>query len=439
MNLDKITQEVFVQGLSHEGRGVAKLGGKTLFIEGALKDERVRFVLKKKNRKYDEANVVEVLNAASNRVMPKCAHFAICGGCALQHMEPSSQISFKQAVLLEQLRHFGGVLPQEVLAPIIGPSFGYRRKARLGVKFVSNKNKILVGFREKHSHFLAELKQCEILIPQVGYLLEDLQELIAELEAFKTIPQIEVATGDKEIALVFRHLEPLSGKDKELLLSFGRTHNLLIYLQPGGMDSIHLLECLENRPPFLTYSLPAYDIEIQFHPTDFIQVNGDVNQKLIAKAIEWLAPKPTEQILDLFCGLGNFTLPLARFAKSVIGVEGSPEMVARAEENARHNGIKNVRFYSADLYQSLTGNESWLSDPYDKILLDPPRNGAEGILKKISETSVKTLVYISCNPATLARDVGILVKEYKFKFEKVAVLDMFPHTTHVESIALLTR
>ncbi len=332
--------------------------------------------------------------------------------------------------------HFGGVQPYQVLPPLIGPFFGYRRRARLGVRFVAKKGKVLVGFREKNGHYIADLKQCEILHPRVSQLFLKLKDLLSTLDAYQTIPQIEIAVGDEEVALVFRHLTALTEKDKATLVSFGRGHGVAIYLQPEGPESILSLWPLEGEQ--LCYSLPEFDIEIKFSPTDFIQINAEINRQMVKLVLELLDLNLTDVVLDLFCGLGNFTLPMARFADSVVGVEGNQQTVQSACQNAAHNKLKNVEFYVNNL-QDPHLKSRWTEQTYHKALLDPPRAGVLEIIPLISKLVESRIVYVSCNPATFARDIGELVKKYHFKLGSVGVLDMFPHTTHIEAIAVLQR
>jgi 23S rRNA (uracil1939-C5)-methyltransferase len=426
-----------IHALSHEGRGIASVRGKTIFIEGALPGETVTFSYQRKHKRYIEAKVEDIINHSSDRITAACKHFSKCGGCSLQHMDPTAQITFKQKVVLEQLCHFGGVEPREVLAPITGSLFGYRRRARLGVKFVAKKGGVLVGFREKNNHYLADLESCIVLDPSVGLLLTELKNLLSNMQAYREIPQIEVAIIDALAVLVFRHMVPLCGSDLEALINFGRLHKIAIYCQPSGPDSVHPIWHPEEYG-YLSYHLKDYEIEILFGPQDFTQINVEINQKMVKKAVELLEVKSTDRILDLFCGLGNFTLPFARFASEVIGVEGSQEMVKKAYQNAEHNGIKNVEFYANNLQGPLSDVE-WAKRSYDKLFLDPPRTGAQEIGAIIPILSPNRIVYVSCNPATLARDVGEWVKNHGYTLEAVGVLDMFPHTTHVESIALLDR
>ena len=433
--LPEAPERAHIESLSHEGRGVARLEGKTVFIEGALPGEEVMFKYVAQQKRYDEGVAIEVLEASPDRVEPRCPHFGVCGGCSLQHMHPAKQILAKQQIMLDHFKHIGGgIVPKEIVEPLTGDLWGYRRKARMGAKFVAKKESVLVGFREKRSGFLADLNQCDVLHPVVGQKITALRELIAGLSIYSRLPQIEVAMGDDVVALVFRHLEPLSGADLGQLADFGKANGIHIYLQPKGPDSIHLLWPEEST---LSYRLPEYDLEMLFKPSDFTQVNSSINQKMISRAIEWLDPQPQERVLDLFCGLGNFTLPLARKSEHVVGVEGEDQLVERGRENANHNGLANVEFYGADLSKE-PHEQPWFGSGFDKILLDPPRSGAFDIVKYLPKFGASKIVYVSCNPATLARDAEVLVNE-GYKLKKAGVMDMFPHTTHVESIALFEK
>lgn len=434
---------VFIDSFSHDGRGIARIEGKTLFLEGGLPGEEVSFSYLKRRSTWDEGKVLSVISPSEDRRIPKCEYFGTCGGCSLQHISSDAQLKHKEKVLLEQLHHFGQVVPETVLPPLESTTWGYRHKARLGVRFVSKKNKILAGFREKRSHFLLDMDHCEILHPKIASILLPLKTLLLSLQAFKTIPQIEVAVGDHEAALIFRHLEAMCAEDKALLIRFGTIYDIHIYLQPEGPASIEAIYPKDvNR---LSYSLPDFGLEFLFHPTDFTQVNLDMNRKMVKCAMELLALSPTDRVLDLFCGLGNFSLAMARMAKQVVGIEGSEAMCTRARENAVHNQLDNVIFYSADLYGDMLKKRAeplpaWVTQTYDAILLDPPRTGAsQSVLDLIIEVGASKIVYVSCNPATLARDVGILVQQYGFRLVSVRMMDMFPHTTHVESMVLLVR
>lgn len=436
-NLKLLPQEpvlAHVESLSHDGRGVAHIDGKAVFIEGALPGEGVLFTYVVQRKRYDEGMVAQVLKSSPQRVTPRCTHFNICGGCSLQHMEAVAQIEAKQQVMLDNLRQIGRVEPEQVLPPLRGPHWGYRRRARLGVKFVIKKDRLLVGFREKRSALLADLDHCEVLHPSVGERLPELRALIAGLESYNCIPQIEVAVGDEATALVFRNLAALSGPDLEKVQQFGEAHGMQIYLQPAGPESVTLIW---PAAASLSYRLPDYGLELFFSPTDFMQVNGEINRAMIASVIGLLDLKPQERVLDLFCGLGNFTLPLARHAGHVTGVEGDAKLVQRAKDNARHNGIHNAEFYAADLSQDLA-QQPWAEQRFDKILLDPPRTGALEIVRQLPLFGASRIVYVSCNPATLARDAQELVQR-GYRLLSAGVMDMFPHTTHVESIALFAR
>ncbi len=424
-----------VESLSHDGRGVAHVNGKAVFIEGALPGEQVLFGYVTRRKRHDEGRVEKIISPSPHRVEPRCAHFNICGGCSLQHLSPVAQIAAKQQALLDSLKHIGGVEPEVILAPLTGPHWGYRRKARLGVKFVIKKDKLLVGFREKRSSLLADIEHCEVLHPSVGGLLPALRELIAGLEAYNCIPQIEVAAGDEATALVFRNLVQLSSTDLDQLQRFGATHGMQIYLQPAGPDSVTLIW---PETAALSYRLPKYNLELFFTPTDFIQVNGAINSAMVERVIELLDPKPHERVLDLFCGLGNFTLPLTRYAAHVTGVEGEAKLIQRARDNAHHNGIGNAEFHACDLSRDLAG-QTWAGQHFDKILLDPPRTGALEVIKQLPALdAAPRIVYVSCNPATLARDAKELA-QLGYKLLSAGVMDMFPHTTHIESVALFEK
>jgi len=425
-----------IDSLSHEGRGVARIDGKAVFVQGALPGEDVLCRYTRKHARYSEALVLEVRTPSPQRVTPICAHADICGGCSLQHLSADDQIAHKQAVMLEQLHHIGQIEAETVFEPLRGPERGYRLKARLGVKYVEKKGSVLVGFREKASPYLADIHACEVLHPSVGRRIDALRELIGSLEARARIPQIEVAIDAVHTVLSFRHMEPLSPVDMEALSAFGRLHGIGIYLQPGGPDSVHPL--WPEAGMALSYSLPDSEVSFAFRADDFIQVNADINRQMVARVLELLDPQPTEQVLDLFCGLGNFTLPLARRAGQVTGIEGDTALVQRARDNAAGNQIGNARFERADLAvpEQLA---AFMSQGFDKLLLDPPRSGAAEIIAQLDYTGIKRIVYVSCNPATLARDAGVLVHNQGYRLLGAGVMDMFPHTAHVESIALFER
>lgn len=439
----KIPQGLFkteIESLSHEARGVAHIEGKAVFIENALAGEQVEFNYVNTRSKYDEGVAENIITASEQRTEPGCEYFGYCGGCSLQHMDTEAQLEHKQSVLLEQFTHLGNVKPKSILPPLTGPVFGYRHKARLGVKYVIKKERVLVGFREKRSPFIADIKHCEVLHPDIGHKISDLQALIELISIKDKIPQIEVAVSDNGIALVMRHLAEFTEDDLSKLKSFEEQHNFKFYLQPGGYDSVHRLNISNNNTgeSELFYKLDEHDITIYFQPTDFTQINVDINQQMIRLAMELLDVDEDDDILDLFCGVGNFTLPLARKVKSVTGVEGDAGLVQRAKNNAIKNNINNVEFYAADL-ADFDQDYDFMKKSYNKILLDPARTGAKEIISAINMKNIKRIVYVSCNPATLARDAGILVNEKGFKLKKAGVMDMFPHTAHVESIAVFEK
>lgn len=428
--------ETQIESFAHDLRGVAHVDGKAVFIHGALPGEKVAFIYTLIKRDFAEGRIVNIITPSPYRADPHCAHFGVCGGCSLQHLAENQQIAEKQNLLLEQFRRIGKVEPQTIWEPLTGPLWGYRHKARLGVKWVAKKDKMLVGFREKSSGFLAELESCPVLHPQVGEHLYDLAEMIGRLSIKERVPQVEVAVGEDRAALVFRVMEPPNTDDLAIFREFGERFGFDIYLQPKGPDSIFVL-WPENPPP-LTYALPQAGVEFRFQPTDFTQVNVAINRNMVQRVVDVLDPQAGENILDLFCGIGNFTLPLARKAARVIGVEGGNEAVVRARQNAMDNGLDNVEFHVADLTQPQESSV-WANRRYDKVLLDPSRAGAMEILAYAGQWKAARMVYVSCNPATLARDAGILVSQYGYRLVKAGVMDMFPHTSHVESIALFEK
>jgi len=427
--------EADITDLTHDGRGVAHISGKAVFVAGALAGERVRLRDVRKHRHYDEAAVEEVLRVSPDRVAPRCKHFGVCGGCALQHLDPAAQIAAKQRLLLENFERIGKVQPSAILPALTDSPWGYRRKARLSAKFVEKKGRMLVGFRETNGRYVADVERCEVLLPAVGERIAAITAMLESLEGKREIPQIEIAAGDNLVALVFRHLQPLSDADTQALTRFGQANDLAIFLQPGGIDSVAPLWPAGAQ---LNFELPAYDVTLDFRPLDFIQVNGGMNRRMIDHALALLDPQPSDRVLDLFCGLGNFTLPLARRAAQVVGVEGEASLVQRARDNATKNGIANATFHSADLAADQRAT-AWAKADYELVLLDPPRSGADAVLDYLPRKSTRRVVYVSCHPASLARDAGILVDKHGFKLTSAGVMDMFPHTAHVESIALFER
>ncbi|HET6431486.1 23S rRNA (uracil(1939)-C(5))-methyltransferase RlmD [Dyella sp.] len=429
-----------ITDLSHDGRGVARIDGKTVFVSGALVDEQVRLRLRKRHRHFDEAEVVEVIVPSPHRVTPRCRHIGECGGCSLQHMDAAAQIHAKQRVLADNFARIGKVSPQQWLEPLTDAPWGYRRKGRLSVRHVPKKERVLVGFRqEANPRFVAEIAHCEVLHPALGPKIGLLADMLGTLDAARDIPQVEFAGGDEGIALVFRHLQPLSERDRATLTAFGQQHGFAIYLQPGGVSSVHLIWPEQSHLAFrIAAGEGVPDVELEFRPLDFVQVNAGMNAKMMARALDLLDPQPTDRVLDLFCGLGNFTLPIARRVAEVVGVEGEHGLVERAAENAARNGLANARFHVANLFEDQRGSD-WARQPWDKILLDPPRAGADKVLEYLPHKATRRIVYVSCHPASLARDAGILVNQHGFRLTSAGVMDMFPHTAHVESIALFER
>ncbi|PCI18998.1 MAG: 23S rRNA (uracil(1939)-C(5))-methyltransferase RlmD [Piscirickettsiaceae bacterium] len=428
------TAKATIESLAHDGRGVAHLDDRAVFIQGALPGEEVVFEYTKKKRDIAEGRVTEVLVASADRVEPGCVHYSICGGCSFQHLAPKQQIIAKQKILLNQFKSISKLEGFECWPALTGPYWGYRHRARLGVKDVVKKGRVLVGFREKASPFLAEIEQCEVLHPSVGKRLMDLSALVGSLSIKNKLPQIEVSVGDDRVALVLRILEPISDQDYVRLKEFEDSFNLDIYLQSKGPDTI---VPLTGEKLDLTYRLPN-DVTLYFGPSDFVQVNVDINRQMIKRALDTLSLNENDQVLDLFCGLGNFTLPMAREAGHITGVEGSEDLIKRAKANANKNNITNTSFYASNLMENID-KEPWALKTYNKVLIDPPRLGAKEILPWLVKWKAEQVLYISCNPSTLARDAGILVNELGYTLKKAGVMDMFPHTSHVESIALFEK
>ncbi len=430
-------READVVDLAHDGRGVARVDGKAVFIDGALPGERVRYRLLKQRRQLDEAGLVEVLIASPDRVAARCAHFGICGGCSLQHLAPAAQIAAKQRQLLDNLQRIGRVQPEQVLAPLRGPEWAYRRRARLGVKYVHKKGRVLAGFREREKPYLADIQRCEVLLAPLANLPRDLAALVETLALREKIPQVEVAAGDESTALVFRVMEAPGTADIEKIASFGVQQGVQIFLQTGGLDTVRPLSSgqVPTAGQPLSYAVDAGRVVIEFGPVDFIQVNRAINASMVDTAIALLQPSEGDVVLDLFCGLGNFTLPLARRAQRVVGVEGDSPLVGKARANALRNGIGNATFFMENLFEPAQFG-AWAKERYNLVLLDPPRAGAAALLERMAHWRPRRVVYISCHPGSLARDAEILVHTQGFKLTCAGVMDMFPHTTHVESIAV---
>ncbi len=425
-----------IERLSHEARGIAQIDGKTTFIRDALPGETVRFSHTRRRGRFDEGQTLEVLTASPERTSPHCAHFGTCGGCSLQHMQHDAQISHKEASLINLLQHQGHAEPKSWLPPLTRNTLGYRHKARLSIRYVAKKGKVLVGFRERDGRFVADLNQCHILHPSVGLHLSDISDCLLTLDARSSIPQIEIAIGDNITALIVRHLEPLSTTDLEKLKALAEQHQYRLYLQPKGPDSIHLYHPT-NTSPLMQYSLSDHELTLQFHPSQFIQINPSMNQAMLNQAIKHLELTPNDHVLDLFCGIGNFSLPMAKQCHHVTGIEGDDTAVSQARANATHNHLNNTTFEVANLFEP-EATTPWIQQRFDKVLLDPPRAGAQEILPFLNTWQPKIIVYISCNPATLARDTAI-IQSLQYSLDKAGIMDMFPHTQHTEAMAVFYR
>jgi 23S rRNA (uracil1939-C5)-methyltransferase len=432
---NRAAEQVTIVDLSHEGRGVARVEGKAIFVDDALPGEVVEIVRVRRQRSYDEARLEKIIVASPDRVAPKCAHYGTCGGCALQHMSSDRQLAQKQKQLLEELARIGHVEPERVLEPLQAGTWNYRRRARLGVRWVFKKEKTLVGFRERNTSFIAELQSCVVLRAPLDSLIEPLGVLISGLSVRARLAQIEAAVADNATALVFRVLDEPTADDRAAMLQFGAQHQVDIYLQPGGYETI---APLTKEAKALFYRLPKFDVELQFTPSDFIQINGELNERMTDLAVDLLQVEPTHAVLDLFCGLGNFSLPLARRAARVLGLEGETGLVERARANARRNSIANAEFLVTNLMAE-DQDAPWTRERYDRVLIDPPRAGAREVLPVIAKCGAQRVVYVSCHPGSLARDAGILVSEHGFKLRSAGIMDMFPQTAHVESIAVFER
>jgi 23S rRNA (uracil1939-C5)-methyltransferase len=430
-------ETAIIESSSHDGRGIAAVSGKKVFVAGALPGETVEFIRRKSRRNFDEAELLEVIDPSVDRIEAKCEAFGRCGGCSLQHVDAGYQRTIKDQTLKDSLQRIGKVEPKTWLEPMTGPVWGYRRRARLAVKDVTAKGRVLVGFRERHAPFVTDMNRCEVLASPVDGLIGELSTLVAGLSIRARLPQIEVAVAENTTALVFRVLDAPNEADTQQLIAFGAANNCRIYLQPGGLDSLELIEpaIVEET---LYYTLPEFDIRIDFEPVDFVQVNSDINRRMVHFAIEQLDVGSNDRVFDLFCGIGNFSLPLSRRAASVLGIEGERTLVDRAAENARKNGVDNVEFLVADL-SKIDGSEAWVKAGCDRVLLDPARSGAAELISQMSLLNPERIVYVSCHPGTLARDAGVLVHEQGYDLDAAGIIDMFPHTAHVESIAVFTR
>jgi 23S rRNA (uracil1939-C5)-methyltransferase len=423
-----------VTGLDGRGRALVTIDGVSRAVHGGLPGEQVVVELRGGRRARPE-RVIRVLTPSAGRVAPRCPHYVVCGGCSLMHQAPAAQLALKQRRLLDQLAA-AGVAPAQALAPLASPPWHYRRRARLGAKLVTAKGRVLVGFRERGSSFVADMATCHVLVEQVARLIEPLGRLIGGLTISRRLPQVEVAAGDRGAVLVLRTLDPPTAGDRAALRAFAADHGVTLCLQPGDAATVVGLD--GEPPPDLTYTLPDYDLEFAFGPTDFIQVNGPLNRRLVAAAVALLDPQPEETVLDLFCGLGNFTLPLARHAGHVIGLEGSAALVARAEANAARNRIGNATFAVRDLYRGDPGPLVPANTRVDQLLLDSPRTGAGRALPALAALGARRIAYVSCNPATLASDAAELVRHHGYRLQAAGAVDMFPHTAHAEALALFS-
>ncbi|GFO72958.1 23S rRNA (uracil1939-C5)-methyltransferase [Bathymodiolus japonicus methanotrophic gill symbiont] len=428
--------KVSIESLAHDGRGVTHVDGKVVFIDEALPGEELEFIYTDSRRDYAEGKVETLFTRAPERVEAECPHFGRCGGCSFQHVSDAAQIMFKQDLLLDQFQRIGKVEVNEIWEPLTGPHWCYRRKARMGVKYVAKKGRVLVGFRERRNQFLAEIESCKVMHPIIGEKLMDLSAMIGQLSIKDKIPQIEVAIGDDDCVLAFRVLEPATNEDKEIMRAFGHQHDISMCLQSKGPDTI---VPIEGEPEVIpTYSLPDQGITFRFKPAMFTQVNYEINRQMVNRVMQEMDFNEQDKVLDLFCGLGNFTLPIATKAGHVVGIEGDQPLVNHAKENALLNNLSNVEFFAADLSKDVS-DQAWARQKYNKVMLDPSRAGASEVLHNLKKWDPELVMYVSCNPSTLARDAGILVNELGYTLVKAGVMDMFPQTGHVESIALFKK
>jgi 23S rRNA (uracil1939-C5)-methyltransferase len=426
-----------VESLDHEGRGVAHDEGKAIFIEGALPGERVEYSSYRKKRNFEQATCVRILKESSLRVKPRCSFFGVCGGCSMQHLEVSAQVAAKQRVMENALWHIARVKPEVVFPPIYGPAWAYRDRARIGVHVVPETGAVLVGFHEKKSSFIADMSSCEVLPRHLSALLLPLRAVIEGLSVPDRISQIEICAGSDRSVLMLRNALPLTEQDEARLLAFGETHGVSLWLQPGGPETVRPIR--KGEDAYLYYTLPEFGLRLRFRPTDFTQVNVHINRLLIRRAMQLLAPQPGERIADLFCGLGNFSLPIAARGATVLGVEGLSTLTQRASENAVMNGLsERCEFRVSNLFEATEKSVAALGR-LDKMLIDPPRDGAMAVCNALGKHAPRRIVYVSCNPATLARDAAILIKEKGYRLRGAGVANMFPQTSHVESIALFER
>ena len=437
MRAEPIARFAQVESLDQEGRGIAHVEGKAIFITGALPGESVEYVPYQRKPNYELADTTRILRASPSRVIPRCPHFGVCGGCSLQHMDLRAQVAAKQRILEDNLARIGKVRAQIMLSPILGPDWRYRYRARLSARYVEKKSRQLLGFHERRSSFVADMGSCEVLPARISALLEPLRELIGSLSIRERVPQVELAIGDAVDVLVLRVLEAPQSHDAEKLRSFAEQYKIQFFLQPGGPDTARAY--YPQDAAVLQYRIPDFDLTFPFHPTDFTQVNHDINRVLVRRALTLLDPQPGERIGDFFCGLGNFSLAIARRGAQVLGIDGNARLALRAKETALLNGVADqCSFIDRDLFK-ITEDEWKQIAPFDRLLLDPPRDGAMELVKALGQMAPGRVVYVSCNPATLARDAGVLVNVHGYQLSAAGVINMFPHTSHVESIAVFDR
>ena len=437
MKIEAVGRLAEVESLDQEGRGVAHVDGKVIFIEGALPGEQVEFVSYRRKPSFELADATRILRASSSRVTPRCPHFGVCGGCTMQHLEPRAQVAAKQRVLEDNLARIGKVRPETMLAPILGPDWGYRYRARISTRYVIKKETMLVGFHERRSSFIADMRSCEVLPKRISALLLPLRELLGSLSIRERLPQIELAIGDAVDVLVFRILEPLTDADGDAMRRFADAHGVQIFLQTKGPETALPFHPVDA--PALQYRIPDYGLVFPFKPTDFTQVNHDINRVLVRRAMTLLAPQPGERVGDFFCGLGNFSLAIAKCGAEVFGVEGSAALVRRAGENAKANGLEaRCEFAERNLFK-ITPDDWKNFGPFDRVLIDPPRDGAMELVKALCEAPPTRIVYVSCSPATLARDANVLVNTGGYRLTAAGVVNMFPHPSLVEAIAVFER
>ncbi len=426
--------ETQVIDLTHDGQGVADLDGRKIFIAGVLPGETVRIAPRRRRRRYQEAELVDVVQATPTRVEPPCAYFGRCGGCALQHLAYAAQVEFKESVVREALARIAAVEPDEWLAPTTGPEWHYRRRARLGIRYVAGKERVLVGFKERATRLVTDMASCRVLMQPLDSMPVELARLIGQTSLKKRLPQAELSVGESARAVVLRVLDEPDQADLRSFEDFGREHGIDVYLQPGGPGTVRPLDSAAAKP--LAYTLSEFGVTLTFAPTDFVQVNARINAAMVGRTAELLGVTASDRVLDLYCGLGNFSLPLASRAETVLGVEGEAGLVARAAQNARSNSMQNAWFVTADLSEP---EWSFMRESWDLVVLDPPRSGAHAVVTQMKRMGPRRIAYVSCHPATLARDAKELVDGQGYRLRAAGIVDMFPHTRHVEAMALFER